>query len=219
MDYPDKEFDLPIFPLPGLVFFSHTRVPLHIFEGRYRALVSEALESNQRMGLVLLRPGWEPDYKGNPKVFDHGTMGIIETSSRYLDGRFDILLRGVVRYRILEEISQEPFRVARVVADPEFHGSPESIPELRATLNQLAKRYLDHFPNEPELPEIESAPFDALVNAIGMALNIPGLEKQRLLEIDDLSERARTVERFLRERLELVDFLEPWRKPVDPTRN
>lgn len=219
VDYPDREFELPIFPLPGLVFFSHTRVPLHIFEERYRTMISEALDSDNRIGLVLLKPGWQRSYAGNPEVYEHGTMGVIETSSRYADGRYDILLRGVVRYRIVDEISHEPYRVARVVADPEFHGSPERIPELRKSLNALAQRYLDNFPNEPDLPEIESAPFDSLVNALVMAVNLPGETKQQFLALDDLSRRASSIEEVLRERLDLVDFLRPWRSDGNPLHN
>jgi Lon protease-like protein len=55
---PDGEFLLPLFPLPDLVFFPSTRLPLHVFEPRYRKMVSDALEADQRFGIVLLRPGW-----------------------------------------------------------------------------------------------------------------------------------------------------------------
>ena len=67
---PDSEFLLPLFPLPNLVFFPQTRLPLHIFEPRYRQMVADAVASDQRFGIVLLRPGWETDYFGAPAI--HG---------------------------------------------------------------------------------------------------------------------------------------------------
>jgi Lon protease-like protein len=63
---PEGEFLLPLFPLPNLVFFPETRLPLHVFEPRYRQLVSDALAREKRFGIVLLRPGWETDYFGTP---------------------------------------------------------------------------------------------------------------------------------------------------------
>ncbi|MBV9497422.1 MAG: LON peptidase substrate-binding domain-containing protein, partial [Acidobacteria bacterium] len=66
--YPEGEFSLPLFPLPNLVFFPNTRLPLHIFEPRYREMIADALDSDQRFGIVLLRPGWQDDYYGAPAV-------------------------------------------------------------------------------------------------------------------------------------------------------
>ena len=70
---PEGEFLLPLFPLPNIVFFPHTRLPLHVFEPRYRQLVQDAVEGDERFGIVLLRPGWETDYFGAPPVYEYGT--------------------------------------------------------------------------------------------------------------------------------------------------
>ena len=216
---PSGEFTIPIFPLPDFVFFAHTRIPLHIFEPRYRAMVAEALEGSRRIGLVLLQEGWQRDYFGSPPVHDRGTAGLIESSYEYEDGRYDLMLRGLVRYRILEETPGRDYRVARVIADPEFHGEPGRINGLRTELVTLAKRYLAHFPDDPKVPELETAPFDAIVNALVMALGFDSERKQELLALSDLTERAGVVSSTMKEKLEMIDFLSPFRKTGNPTLN
>src|ERR1700759_1596489 len=105
--WPDGEFALPVFPLPNLVFFPQTRLPLHVFEPRYRQMVADAIESQNRIGIVLLRPGWEPDYFGAPAIHPCGTLGIIEQAVSLDDGRFNILLRGEVRFRLIDEVQSD----------------------------------------------------------------------------------------------------------------
>src|ERR1700682_5210176 len=98
---PEGEFLLPLFPLPNLVFFPQTRLPLHVFEARYRELVRDAVAGNHRLGIVLLRSGWEEDYYGRPAIYRCGTLGVIEQAVSLEDGRFNVLLRGDVRFRII----------------------------------------------------------------------------------------------------------------------
>src|SRR5688572_10864204 len=116
---PQGEFLLPLFPLPNLVFFPKTRLPLHIFEPRYRQMVTDALQREKRFGIVLLRPGWETDYFGAPAIHQCGTLGTIEQAVSLDDGRFNLLVHGDVRFRVLSEVTGEPYRTARVVASPE----------------------------------------------------------------------------------------------------
>ncbi|HEX9492867.1 MAG TPA: LON peptidase substrate-binding domain-containing protein, partial [Thermoanaerobaculia bacterium] len=98
--WPEGEFLLPLFPLPNLVFFPRTRLPLHVFEPRYRRMVADAVAADQRFGIVLLRPGWESDYFGAPPIFSCGTVGQIEQAVPLDDGRYNILVRGEVRFRV-----------------------------------------------------------------------------------------------------------------------
>src|SRR6185436_9780625 len=85
--WPDGEFLVPLFPLPNLVFFPQTRMPLHIFEPRYRQMIADAVAGEMRFGIVLLRPGWEDDYFGAPAVHPWGTLTIIEQAMPLDDGR------------------------------------------------------------------------------------------------------------------------------------
>jgi hypothetical protein len=216
---PEGEFLLPLFPLPNLVFFPHTRLPLHVFEPRYRQMVKDVLESDQRFGIVLLRPGWEPNYFGAPEVFECGTLGTIEQAVPLDDGRFNIVVRGDVRFRILDEVSLVPYRTARVIAAPEAGREPADAHARREWLADLSRQYLRYLPDQTTVPEIETVNLEALSNALIMSLNLDIEEKQKLLEMSDVIRRAEEVGRELSSRIESLRFLAPYRKPVDPTHN
>lgn len=213
------ELLLPLFPLPNLVFFPHTRLPLHVFEPRYRELVKDVLESDKRLGIVLLKPGWESDYFGTPPVHQCGTIGTIEQAVPLDDGRFNIVIRGDVRFRILDEVSRVPYRTARVVEAPEVPRSIEDAYMQREWLADLSHQYLRYLPEQMPVPEIETVNLDALTNALIMSLNLDVDEKQRLLEIDDLIKRAEDVGGELAGRVESLRFLAPYRRPGDPGQN
>jgi Lon protease-like protein len=217
--YPEGEFTLPLFPLPNLVFFPNTRLPLHIFEPRYRQMVADALDSDQRFGIVLLRPGWQDDYYGAPAVHTLGTLGTIEQAVPLDDGRYNILVRGDVRVRILSEESRVPYRMARVVAQPEAAPAPADGYAQREWLADLSRQYLTYLPNQMAVPEIDTVGLDSLANALIMSLNLDVEEKQRLLEIDELVQRAEQIGAELQQRIESLRLLAPYRRDADPSRN
>jgi uncharacterized protein len=95
---------LPIFPLPDLTFFPHTLLPLHIFEARYRAMVTDCLARDKRMAIVGLRPGYEASYEGKPAVYDIAGMGRIVQCERLATGRFNLVVKGEHRVRIEREL-------------------------------------------------------------------------------------------------------------------
>ena len=94
---------IPLFPLPNVVLFPNVFLPLHIFEQRYRAMVSDALAGDRIIGMVLLRPGWEQDYEGRPPIYPVGCAGLITHAERLSDGRFNIVLQGLEKFRVLDE--------------------------------------------------------------------------------------------------------------------
>ena len=94
---------LPLFPLPNVVLFPNVFLPLHIFEPRYREMVADAITGDRMIGMVLLRPGWEQDYDGRPPVYPIGCSGLITHVEQLADGRYNIVLRGFERFRILAE--------------------------------------------------------------------------------------------------------------------
>jgi Lon protease-like protein len=218
-EQPQGEFLLPLFPLPNLVFFPNTRLPLHVFEPRYRQMVTDALGRDKRFGIVLLRPGWEADYFGAPEIHPCGTMGTIEQAVSLDDGRFNILVRGDVRFRIVDEISSVPYRTARVVASPEHERAVAEAYAQREWLADLARQYLKYLPDQMAVPEIETVGLDALTNALIMSLNLDVEEKQKLLEIDDLIARAEEIGNELQNRVESMRFLAPYRRVTDPSKN
>lgn len=217
--FPDGEFLLPLFPLPNLVFFPNTRLPLHVFEPRYRQMVMDALEADNRFGIVLLRPGWETDYFGAPAIHDCGTMGTIEQAVPLEDGRFNILVRGDIRVRIVDEVSSVPYRTARVIARPEIVRTATEAYAQREWLADLSHQYLEYLPDQTAVPEIETVGLEALTNALIMSLNLDLEEKQRLLEIDDLIARSEQIGEELQRRIESLRFLKPYRRETDPSKN
>lgn len=219
-ELPEGEFLLPLFPLPNMVFFPNTRVPLHVFEARYRQMIADALETDQRVGIVLLRPGWEADYFGAPAIHICGTVGTIEQAVPLDDGRFNILLRGDVRFRVVGEVSTQPYRLARVIAQPETTSTVDEAYAQREWLADLSRQYLRYLPEQSPVPEIETVGLDALTNALIMSLNLEVEEKQRLLEIDDMIARAEQVGSELTTRIESLRFLAPYRRGGgDPATN
>lgn len=216
---PEGEFLLPLFPLPNIVFFPHTRLPLHVFEPRYRQMIKDSLETDQRFGIVLLRPGWEADYFGSPPVYDCGTLGTIEQAVPLEDGRFNVVVRGDVRFRILEEVSRVPYRTARVVAEPELTREPQQSYAQREWLADVSRQYLRYLPDQTAVPEIETVSLDALANALIMSLNLDVAEKQKLLEQSDVIARAEEVGNELAGRIESLRFLSKYRRAGDPSHN
>jgi Lon protease-like protein len=125
-----------LFPLPNLVLFPAVVQPLHIFEPRYRALMADALAGDRLMALALLRPGWEEDYHLSPPVHSVVCLGKIFKEQLLPDGRYNLLLYGLARARILDELqTDKPYRSARVELLRDVEAVPaESAQALRLQL-------------------------------------------------------------------------------------
>src|SRR5881397_794931 len=123
---------IPLFPLPNVVFFPRTYLPLHIFESRYRRMVRDAASSHQMIGMVLLKEGWETDYEGAPPIFPTGALGRMVTVQALSDGRFEIQ----------EELGSESYRQGRIrLAD--FSAPEKNLPsDVRAELVKLVGNFL-----------------------------------------------------------------------------
>ena len=181
---------IPVFPLPNVVLFPHVFLPLHIFEPRYRAMVADALEGDRIIGMTLLKPGWDTDYEGRPPIYPLGCAGLITHADRHPDGRFNIVLRGLEKFRVLDEDLSKPYRVAQVEAVDE-----PACRELAAM--RLERRRLEQLilaagqPDEPMTPP--SMPDEDFINALAQYLNFDPVEKQALLEVPDALTRCRSV--------------------------
>lgn len=184
---------LPLFPLPSVVLFPGVFLPLHIFEPRYREMVSDALAADRVIGMALLRPGWEGDYNGRPPVFDIGCTGLMTHCEQLEDGRYNIVLRGVDRFRIHEEESSRTYRLART----ETLAEPPLTHDDRLTLGSLRSRIeglLSSAEGDGIDPRTVQALNDAdLVNTLAQYLDFEPLEKQALLEAQTATARARGV--------------------------
>lgn len=218
-DLPAGEFVLPLFPLPNLVFFPNTRIPLHIFEPRYRQMIDVALAGDRRIGMVLLRPGWEADYYGAPAVHGFGTVGVIEHAVTLEDGRYNLLLNGVARFRVVSEVEASPYRTFRVVIDAETPPPPMEAWAQREWLVELSRRYLELLPGQMDVPELATSPIESITNALVMALGLMPEEKQKLLEMSSLADRADQVGAILQQRLQTAGLLSKFRRDGDPEQN
>lgn len=189
---------IPLFPLPNAVLFPNVFLPLHIFEPRYRQMVADALSGDRIIGMTLLRPGWERDYDGRPDVYPIGCAGLITFVERHKDGRYNIVLRGLEKFRLIEEDTTipRPYRIARIENIAE---SVESMSEDERAAMRLARRRLEALlvpqPEgrgaEPKVPP--SMPDEDLVNALAQYLELEPVEKQALLERDTLLARCRSL--------------------------
>ena len=132
---------IPVFPLPNVVLFPKTYLPLHIFEPRYRAMVSDAAMSGQCIGMALLKDGWETDYYGHPPVFSMGCVGRLASVQPLADGRSNILLQGLERFEIEREWYDNPYREATISVA--VRGTEASLdPTVRRRLFTILESYL-----------------------------------------------------------------------------
>ncbi len=209
---------IPIFALPGVVLMPGTILPLHIFEERYRSMVSDALEGDRTIGMALMKPGWEEGGR-DPEVFAVGGAGEIVENERLEDGRYNILLLGRFRYRILQEAAGERYRQARVeeLASVPF---PDAPAETRA--RRVATRLFREVRGVMELsplPEEDLSP-ERLASEIALRLRYAPPELQELLETDSLPARYEKIAGRMREWRQRIRFLAPYRgSGMDPERN
>src|SRR5262245_48063657 len=183
-----------LFPLPNLVLFPGALQPLHIFEPRYRQLMADALDGDRLIAMALLRPGWEEDYHLRPPIHEVVCLGRVLQEERLADGRYNLLLRGLCRARVREELpAGKLYRVAGVdllSEGPLPAGSDEA--GLRQALGQ---RLAAWFADQPEAQEqvraaLESGlPLGRLCDLFSFALPLELEAKQALLE--ELSVEAR----------------------------
>ena len=184
---------VPIFPLPNVVLFPNVFLPLHIFEPRYRAMVADALDEDRIIGMVLLRPGWENDYEGRPPVFPIGCAGLITHQERLPDGRYNIVLRGLQKFRILGEEGGRSYRVARVetIHEPVPGAEQLEISAARRRLEALLVPQPSGRGHDPKVPP--SMADEDLINALAQYMELEALEKQALLERSGLLARCRSL--------------------------
>src|SRR5687767_5094597 len=103
---------VPLFPLPNVVLFPRAVLPLHIFEERYKAMTADALRGDRQIAMALLRPGWERDYYHKPAIEPVVCIGTILTPEKLPDGKYNFLLQGHTRARVLGEVDGKPYRLA-----------------------------------------------------------------------------------------------------------
>ena len=185
---------IPVFPLPNVVLFPKTYLPLHIFEPRYREMVREAVAGHQCIGMALLKDGWEANYYGNPPLYPIGCVGRLVSVQPLPDGRFAILLLGLERCLIEESFYDRSYREARIALKPDLPG--EALPtSLRAEVERLLSESPQPQQQRRGWLEVLRAGVadDILVNSLASLLDLTPIEKQFLLEAETLHQRSRRL--------------------------
>jgi Lon protease-like protein len=190
------ELEIPIFPLPDVVLFPETVLPLHVFEPRYRRMVADCLAGDGWLAIATLRPGWERDYQGRPPVHEVAGAGEIIQAEALSDGRYNVLLDGRCRIRIEAELPPDrPYRVARarrladVLRSDDTGSMKERLLTLRAAhaklLEALGQSHADLVGRLTVAGARPAAVIDRIVSAV-----VPdGQVRQRVLEAVDVSQR------------------------------
>lgn len=182
---------IPVFPLPNVVLFPGVFLPLHIFEPRYRAMVTDTLNGDRLIGMTLLRPGWEQTYDGRPQIYPVGCAGLISHVDKLTDGRYNIVLHGLQKFRITSEEPGGEYRRAHVdpvVDDVEL----DHRTLLRAERRKLEALLLPTLQGQ-DAPLPASLPDDTFVNALSQYLDFAPIEKQALLEQPSLLDRCKAL--------------------------
>jgi Lon protease-like protein len=187
---------VPVFPLAGAILFPRAQLPLHIFEPRYRDMVRDALESDGLIAMIQPRDDDDP-----PGLFEIGCIGRIAASDELDDGRYNIVLDGLTRFRIVREAEVDT-AYRQVDADRTGFGDDEAEPEPlgiahRADLERESRRYADALGYQVDWEAVGRLDDEMLVNGIAQIAPLDIGSKQALLEARDIGDRAELLVQFM----------------------
>ena len=211
---------IPLFPLATVVFFPNTLLPLHVFEPRYRQMVKDIIDGERIIGMVLLKPGWEKSYEGNPEIYSVVGMGRIVNSEPLDDGRFNIVLYGLKRVKIIDIVKDIPYRLARVEILEDVHGTNENIHRERIVDLILRWNGIIGKEHESHLINIDTRlPLENLIDAIASTSVSNVFEKQELLEEINVQKRAENILTHLEAKVEVISIVAKRRNQIVEKRN
>lgn len=184
---------LSIFPLPGALLFPGMQLPLHVFEPRYRALVSDAMARDRRIAMIQPRRTEQGGTSEKPPLFRIGCIGRIANVEALDDGRYNLVLEGVARFRLIRELDvTTPFRQieAELIEEPEDDSF--GIAD-RASLELESRRFADAQGYAVDWEAVTRLDDEALVNGIAQIAPFDAAAKQALLEAANLGQRAELI--------------------------
>jgi uncharacterized protein len=196
-----KRMEVPVFPLPRLVLFPGTLLPLHIFEPRYRAMVADCLRAESPLlAVAQLRPGWESKYEGRPAIYDVGGIGRIKEHALNADGTYDIVVDALARVHLQELPADKTYRRASATVLTERAagldaGDIQAVFALASQIATLVKRALPAF-------ALQAAATDAptlIIDRIADQLVLDPAARQDLLETLDVPARLKSLTQLLGE--------------------
>ena len=216
---------VPLFPLPNVVLFPKTPIPLYIFEERYRTMIREALAGNRELVIALLRTGAESNYADLSSVNEIACLGKIETHEELEDGKYNIVVVGVQRVRIIREIKHSPYLTveAEIIEEASYDEHSAGVMKRHNQLSALFAKFAE-LATGVEQPSLEFMPqldFESLVNMVAMTLNLEIERKQELLEINATPLRCDELIPILRQQIETLILVRDFEhiKPENPSLN
>ncbi len=221
----ELEMIIPLFPLPNVVLFPKTPMPLYIFEERYRIMVREALAGNGELVIALLRGGASSGHAGISAVHDIACLGKIETYEELEDGKYNIVVIGVHRVRILREVQHSPYRMVEVekIEEDACNEQSANIMDRHNHLGGLFAKFTELATGVKQqamelMPQLD---FESLVNMVAMTLNLEIEQKQALLELSDASQRCDMLIPVLQQQLDTLILVRRFEhiKPENPHLN
>ena len=193
-----------MFPLPNLVMFPHVMQAMHIFEPRYRAMFEEAVSDDKLIALGVLSPGWEVDYEGRPALEPVGCLCRIATYQQTPEGTYNVLLLGVRRIRLRDELPPtRPFRVveAGIVEDeipPQF--SDQEVSAMQQKLLAAFKHSIPKMPSSyDQIDELlgSQITLGMLADIVAYTAELSLEVKLTLLKSSNVFDRAQVLLRVL----------------------
>ncbi|NJR77776.1 LON peptidase substrate-binding domain-containing protein [Sphingomonas corticis] len=187
---------LSVFPLPGALLFPGLHLPLHIFEPRYRAMVSDAMARDRRIAMIQPRPGAEEG--GPPALFEIGCVGRIAEVEALDDGRYNIVLEGLALFRVVRELEvTTPFRQVEAALLPPMPDEALSL-GARASLEMESKRFASAQGYAVDWDAVGRLDDTSLVNGIAQIAPFDVAAKQALLEAPDIATRCELIVQLMR---------------------
>ncbi len=191
---------IPVFPLSNFIFFPKTSAPLNIFEPRYLQMIDQSIKSNRMIGMI------QPKGLVNPKkteLFKVGCLGKISSFNETDDGRYVIVLNGITRFNIIDEVNNEkPFREFKISYKGfENDLNNEEININFSDLNLIFNDLKNIFEKQGYVinwNELEKQSLDQTLNTLSMASPFSKEEKQMLLEAKDLEFRKKKLEQIIK---------------------
>jgi len=186
---------VPLFPLPNVVLFPRAVLPLHVFEERYKQMTADALEGPKLIAMALLLPGWEKNYYGKPALHPAVCVGEILTHEELPDGKYNFLLRGVMRATIVRETGDLPYRLAELRPLPDVVPSPDLDAEGEALAALLARAEMGRVPGIEQFRQLAGGllPVQDVADLLAFHVLDDVATKQSLLAETDVRARVRRV--------------------------
>ena len=190
---------ISVFPLSNFIIFPNTSVPLNIFESRYVKMVDDSMKTNRIIGMVQPKN----QKKNTPELYSIGCAGKITNFNETDDGRYIIVIKGISRFKILEEINNnKPYRECEVSFDEYSKDLLESYNEIRfSDLELIFKNLKSLFKKKGYIvnwKELEKQSLDQTINTLSMVSPFSLEEKQVLLETINLFDRKKKLEEILK---------------------